>query len=139
MRTLTTAECIHIFKNSTLQSGAFTPEAMTATYVAALAALQEKAERENPAPLTPEQIRQMRGQPVWCPEAKACGIITMDTKGPLADKPFLYGYWLPDKDAVCGTEFSYNIEKRGLTIYPYKPLQEGGGTHDPGEDCPRNG
>ena len=31
----------------------------------ALQALQEKAERDNPQPLTIEQLRQMDGEPVW--------------------------------------------------------------------------
>lgn len=31
----------------------------------ALEALKEKAERENPAPLTIEELRQMDGEPVW--------------------------------------------------------------------------
>ena len=31
----------------------------------AIAALQEKAERENPAPLTIEELRLMDGEPVW--------------------------------------------------------------------------
>lgn len=31
----------------------------------AIDALKEKAERENPAPLTIEELRQMDGQPVW--------------------------------------------------------------------------
>ncbi len=129
MEVLTTAECIHIFENSTLQSGAFTPEAMTAAYTAALAALQEKAERENPAPLTPEQIRQMRGKPVYCPEIGAWGIIAFDTTGPWENIPFLSGYWLEREDDSTGVHFNYNIEDRGLTIYRYQPLEEGGGTH----------
>lgn len=33
---------------------------------AALAALREKQERENPKPLTEEELRQMMGEPVWC-------------------------------------------------------------------------
>lgn len=37
-------EAIHIFENSRLTSANFTPEAVTAAYVLALAALQEKAE-----------------------------------------------------------------------------------------------
>lgn len=32
----------------------------------AIAALQEKAERENPQPLTLNELRQMMGEPVWC-------------------------------------------------------------------------
>lgn len=55
MDPITTAECIHVYQNSRLQSDSFTPEAMTAAYVAGLAALQEKAEREKPVPLTPEK------------------------------------------------------------------------------------
>lgn len=128
MEPLTTAECIHIFENSTLQSGAFTPEAMTAAYTAALAALHEKAERENPAPLTLEQIRQMRGKPVYCPEAESYGIITMDKIGAWADKPFLKFFWLQHEDSPCGVDCEWNIEERGLTIYPYKPKEEGGGS-----------
>lgn len=31
----------------------------------AIDALKEKAERENPAPLTIEELRQMNGEPVW--------------------------------------------------------------------------
>ena len=33
---------------------------------AALAALREKQERENPKPLTEDDLRQMMGEPVWC-------------------------------------------------------------------------
>lgn len=33
---------------------------------AALAALREKQERENPKPLTEDELRQMLGEPVWC-------------------------------------------------------------------------
>ena len=57
MEAMTTAEIIHVYENSTLRSKYFTREADTAAYVAGLAALHEKAERENPAPLTPEQIK----------------------------------------------------------------------------------
>ena len=128
MEAMTTAEIIHVYENSTLRSKYFTREADTAAYVAGLAALHEKAERENPAPLTPEQVKQMRGQPVWCPEAEAYGIITMDKIGAWADKPFLKFFWLQHEDDPCGVSCEWNIEDRGLTIYPYKPKEEGGGT-----------
>lgn len=32
----------------------------------AIEALREKRERENPAPLTEDELRQMMGGPVWC-------------------------------------------------------------------------
>ena len=89
MEAMTTAEIIHVYENSTLRSKYFTREADTAAYVAGLAALHEKAERENPAPLTPEQIKQMRGKPVYCPEMNSYGVITFDTTGPWANVPFL--------------------------------------------------
>lgn len=139
MEPMTTAECIHVFENSRLQSESFTPEAVTAAYVAGLEAMREKAERENPAPLTPAEIQQMRGRPVWCPEIEAYGIISIDRIGAWKDKPFLNGVWYQDKEETCGVDFSYNIEERELTIYPYKPPEKGGGGDATGEDHPRNG
>ncbi|WP_368234793.1 hypothetical protein [Anaerotruncus rubiinfantis] len=35
-------------------------------FAMALEALREKAARENPEPLTLEELRQMDGEPVWC-------------------------------------------------------------------------
>ena len=89
MENMTTAESIHVYQNSRLQSESFTPEAVTAAYVAGLEAMREKAERENPAPLTPAEIQQMRGRPVWCPEIEAYGIISIDRIGAWKDEPFL--------------------------------------------------
>lgn len=40
---------------------------------AALAALREKQERENPKPLTEEELRWMMGQPVWIVPIGASG------------------------------------------------------------------
>lgn len=65
MDAMTTVECIHVYQHSCLQSENYTPEAVTAAYAAGLAALQEKAERENPNPLTLEELRGMNGEPVW--------------------------------------------------------------------------
>ena len=128
MEPMTTAEIIHVYENSRLQAENFTPEAVTAAYIAGLAALQEKAERENPAPLTPAEIQQMRGRPVWCPEIEAYGIISIDRIGHWKDKPFLAGVWYQDKEATCGVNFNYDVEERGLTLYPYKPQEKGGGS-----------
>lgn len=125
---MTTAEIIHVYENSRLQADNFTQEAITAAYVTGLAALQEKAERENPAPLDLEQVKQMRGKPVWCPEIKAYGIIKIYKIGPWADKPFLKFFWIGNEDEPYGVDCEWDIEKRGLTIYPYKPKKEGGGS-----------
>lgn len=131
MENMTTAECIHVYQHSRLQADNFTPEAITAAYVVGLSALQEKAERENPAPLTPAEIQQMRGRPVWCPEIEAYGIISIDRIGNWKDKPFLVGVWYQDKGATCGVNFNYDVEEQGLTLYPYKPPEEGESSHAP--------
>lgn len=65
---MTTAECIHVFENSRLQSESFTPEAVAAAYVAGLEAMQEKAERENPEPLTKEALYRLDEEAIWCIE-----------------------------------------------------------------------
>lgn len=65
MEPMTTTEIIHVFEGSTLQSRFFSPEAMMAAYTAALAALNEKLEKEKPSPLTLEELVEMDGQPVW--------------------------------------------------------------------------
>ena len=73
-------------------------------------------------PLTPAEIQQMRGMPVWCEELSAYGIIVIDKIGPWANKPFLLGWKLQYEDSECGVQFEYDIEGRGLTLYRYNSL-----------------
>lgn len=42
-------------------------------------------------PLTTEELRQMAGQPVWCPDEEAYGIVMCDKIGQWAGIPFLHG------------------------------------------------
>lgn len=42
-------------------------------------------------PLTTEELRQMAGQPVWCPDEEAYGIVMCDKLGQWAGIPFLHG------------------------------------------------
>ena len=49
-------------------------------------------------PLTTEELRQMSGQPVWCPEEEAYGIVMCDKIGQWAGIPFLHGVWYSDDD-----------------------------------------
>lgn len=125
---LTTAQIIAVFETSRLQSETYSEKAVAAAYVEALAALHEKQEQESPEPLTPEQILQMRGKPVWCPEVNSWGIITFDKIGYWANRPFLRFFWLANEGDDCGVDCEYNIEERGLTLYRYKPPEKGGGT-----------
>ena len=63
---MTREEIIHIFENSRLFSEHFDSEAVMAAYIEGLAALREQEERENPIPLTLDELRKMDWEPVWC-------------------------------------------------------------------------
>ena len=63
-----------------------------AMYEIAAAALQEKAEREAPKPLTIEELRQMIGEPVW-------------VQGPGVPE---YGRWAIVEDAFGNSLFLVN-------------------------------
>lgn len=67
-------------------------------------------------PLTAEELRQMAGQPVWCPDEEAYGIVMCDKIGQWAGIPFLHGVWYSNDDGV-GVEFNHNIIRRKLKCY----------------------
>ena len=90
----------------------------------ALVALREKAERENPAPLTIEELRQMDGEPVYVsdlqrPKESEYCIIHANDK---------YGHGDKDRSAqISGCEcFWYDFETYGDTwiAYRHKPKEE---------------
>lgn len=65
--------------------------------------------------LTLEELKQMSGQPVWCPELKTYGIIKCE--GVIwKDNPFLCGVQY-DSDYGTAVNFEYDIQKRGLSCY----------------------
>lgn len=65
-------------------------------------------------PLTLEQLRKMDGKPGYCEDGEySCwGFISVDSKGKWANIPFFRGRWNE-------VNFEYDIESRGLKIYPY--------------------
>lgn len=65
-------------------------------------------------PLTIEQLREMDGEPAYWPEDDSWGIISVDSYGLWAGKPFFRGR----KQEV---NFEYNIESRGMEVYAYPP------------------
>ena len=65
-------------------------------------------------PLTTEELRQMAGQPVWCPDEEAYGVIMCDSIGKWAGIPFMHGVWYHDG---IGVEFNHNIIERKLKCY----------------------
>ena len=79
-------------------------------------ALREKAERDDPKPLTIEELRHMHGEPVWVDDEKTWGIINIDDYGQWKGKPFITFYY---KSVRC----DWDIERRGLKCYRYKPKE----------------
>lgn len=82
----------------------------------AVDALLEKAEREDPTPLTIEELKQMHGEPVWLADEKRWAIIDVADSGMWQGIPF-----------VCfedrGIPFCWNIEKRNLRCLRHKPKE----------------
>lgn len=73
--------------------------------------------------LTIEELKQMPGQPVWCPEEEAYGIVMCDKIGQWAGIPFLHGVWYNDDDGV-GVEFNHNIIGRKLKCFRVEDKKE---------------
>lgn len=72
-------------------------------------------------PLTLDELREMKGEPVWCEDYKLWGIVKVESKGPWANRPFLCGVYHSDGVA---TSFEHDIRKRGLTLYRRRPEEE---------------
>lgn len=67
-------------------------------------------------PLTLDELRGMDGEPAWWDAGKgSCwGIICVDSSGIFAGIPFFRGRWR-------GSNFEYDIEARGMTLYRRPP------------------
>jgi hypothetical protein len=82
----------------------------------ALVALREKAKREDPKPLTLEELRQMDGEPVW---------IKADHYGVFADVVHILGK--DDGDAFIGFKINYRLQENGYgktwIAYRHKPKE----------------
>lgn len=84
-----------------------------------LDAIREKLERENPKPLTIEELKQMNGEPVWVEEfsgridATGWALVEVDDRGTYKCVPFV-------TDRYC----TWNVITRGLHCYRHKPKEE---------------
>ncbi len=115
-----TAECIHVYQHSRLQSESFTPEAVAAAYVAGLAALQEKAEADKP--LTLEELEKMGGKPVWIVEYPKWGHWELSEYGEdyLEDRdPDFYGMTAPE--SIPDPLGKYGLHALGWLAYKKEP------------------
>lgn len=68
-------------------------------------------------PLTPEQLREMDGEPVWVEDVKHWALIDIEKGGQWDGVPF--AIW-----AENGAKFTYNVESRGLHCYRRPPEGE---------------
>lgn len=79
-------------------------------------------------PLTMEQLREMDGKPAYWMEDDSWGIISVDSAGPWAGKPFFRG-------RKFEVNFEYDIESRGMDVYAYQPANIDRGAWEPCEVC----
>lgn len=68
----------------------------------------------NKEALTLEELQELAGKPVYCPDIESYGIVKYETMGAWAGVPFLVGAWHCDGVAV---NFEYNIVERKLNCY----------------------
>lgn len=68
----------------------------------------------NKEPLTQQELQEMVGKPVYCPEIESYGIVKCEIIGKWAGVPFLIGAWHGEGVAV---NFEYNIMERKLKCY----------------------
>lgn len=90
-------------------------------------AWNNRYEPPNP-PLTLEELRELEGEPVWCEDYKLWGIVKVESKGPWANRPFLCGVY---HSYSVATNFEYDIEKRGLTLYRRRAEQKEEAQNEP--------
>lgn len=74
-------------------------------------------------PLFIQEIREMQGQPVYCPSEGLYGIIRCDTTGEHAYEPYLTGIKYTGKKKT-GIPFELNIIERNLECYPVYPHEQ---------------
>lgn len=80
-------------------------------------ALQEMQERMYPKALTPSELKQMHGEPVWIDELGLWGIVNVDTEGPFKGRVFASGV------TGKGTKYQWDILTRRSTCYRNKPTE----------------
>lgn len=89
-------------------------------YEKAIAALRAQQERENPKPLTLDELRQMDGEPVW--------VVPLGPNPDWVSHWCLYhdGYVYPNSVTRKGVMYFYYTERYGEAwlAYRYKPKEE---------------
>lgn len=83
----------------------------------AIALLKTHPDAQPNMALTKRELQDMDGQPAWCKEDEAWGIVEVESSGPWALIPFFCEH----KE---GVSFTLDIEKRHLTIYRRPPKED---------------
>ena len=87
--------------------------------IMAIRALQEKADREDPKPLTIEELRLMNGEPVWVAELSELigqtgwAMVEVDDRSTYKGTPYV-------KCSICTLDVTFG----GLHCYRHKPKEE---------------
>lgn len=116
---MTTQEAIEVLEkhlSSLILYGGGGMPRLIAAVTEALETLRDKVEREDPKPLTIEELRQMHGQPVWLVDAKRWGIIDIEEHGQWEGVPFVCFF---DR----GIYHAWHIEKRSVRCLRHKPKE----------------
>lgn len=82
-------------------------------------------------PLTIEQLREMDGKPVYCPDDGIWGIISVDSTGRWAGIPFFRG-------RTRDVNIEYDIESRGMSVYACPPAHIDREAWEPCSECEPN-
>lgn len=93
------------------------------TVATALIALREQAERENPKPLTLDEIRQMDGEPIWCVDGEGHGcycLVNAKTEDCIDNE---CGAWCFAFYGMKG-DGKYGLHRTGWVAYRQKPKEE---------------
>lgn len=91
----------------------------TAAVVATIKQVKEILLPEMGKPLTLQELKEMAGKPVWCPELESYGIVKCDKTGSWAGIPYFHGSWYNEEFGIS-SDFEYDIQKRNLKCYRAK-------------------
>ena len=85
-------------------------------------ALREKAEREDPKPLTLDELKQMNGEPVWIWNKSQKPTCVLCVFGQFQQEPLFVNYDFVKEDSTHIVKYD-RIKKWGYRFYRHKPKE----------------
>ena len=102
----------------------YLPDDLTAEIAnMAISALRAQQERENPEPLTMDELRKMDGEPVWWWNKSAKPVCTICVWDRFMKEPMFANYDWQSEDALKLTKYKW-LKKCGYKPYRQKPEEE---------------